>query len=60
MIFQSIVIPMKGGIQGFDWRLDSESDIDSVDLSTGMEELKKRLEVLLGQKPDTPEDERTG
>ncbi|MCD6585586.1 MAG: DEAD/DEAH box helicase [Desulfobacteraceae bacterium] len=37
--------------------LDSESDIDTVDLHTGMEDLKRRLEILLGQKPEAPEDE---
>ncbi|MDA3895425.1 MAG: DEAD/DEAH box helicase, partial [Desulfobacteraceae bacterium] len=37
--------------------LDSESEIDTVDLHTGMEDLKRRLEILLGQKPDAPEDE---
>ena len=37
--------------------LDPNSDVDSVDLSTGMEELKRRLEVLLGAKPEAPIDE---
>jgi len=37
--------------------LDPESNIDRVDLHTGMEALKQRLEVLLGQKPDAPKDE---
>ncbi|MBC2716354.1 MAG: DEAD/DEAH box helicase [Desulfobacteraceae bacterium] len=37
--------------------LDQASDIDTVDLHTGMEDLKRRLEILLGQKPDAPEDE---
>jgi len=37
--------------------LDSESDVTEVDLAAGMEELKKRLEVLLGAKPDAAEDE---
>jgi hypothetical protein len=37
--------------------LDVESDIDQVDLCSGMEELKRRLEVLLGAKPEAPLDE---
>ena len=36
--------------------LDAESDIDKVDLASGMEELKRRLEVLLGAKPEAPLD----
>lgn len=37
--------------------LDAESEVDAVDLGSGMEELKRRLEVLLGAKPDAPIDE---
>jgi superfamily II DNA or RNA helicase len=37
--------------------LDAESDVDQVDLAGGMEELKSRLEVLLGAKPEAPMDE---
>ncbi len=37
--------------------LDPDSELDTVSLQAGMEALKKRLEVLLGQKPDAPEDE---
>lgn len=37
--------------------LDVESKVDSVDLQSGMEELKRRLEVLLGAKPEAPLDE---
>jgi superfamily II DNA or RNA helicase len=37
--------------------LDAESDVDQVDLASGMEELKGRLEVLLGAKPEAPVDE---
>lgn len=37
--------------------LDPDSDIDNVDLSSGVEELKRRLEVLLGAKPEAPVDE---
>ena len=36
--------------------LDAESAIDEVDLASGMEELKRRLEVLLGAKPEAPLD----
>ena len=36
--------------------LDAESEIDTVDLASGMEELKRRLEVLLGAKPEAPLD----
>jgi hypothetical protein len=32
--------------------LDPDSDIDEVELATGMDELKRRLEVLLGAKPE--------
>jgi hypothetical protein len=37
--------------------LDPESKVSAVDLASGMEELKRRLEVLLGKKPDAPIDE---
>ncbi len=37
--------------------LDPDSDVDSVDLAGGMEALKRRLEVLLGAKPEAPLDE---
>ena len=37
--------------------LDPESDIDAVDLHSGMQELKSRLEVLLGARPEAPRDE---
>ena len=37
--------------------LDVESKIVSVDLQSGMEELKRRLEVLLGAKPEAPVDQ---
>jgi superfamily II DNA/RNA helicase len=37
--------------------LDAESDVDQVDLASGMDELKRRLEVLLGAKPEALVDE---
>ncbi len=37
--------------------LDSESDVDTVDMESGSEELQRRLEVLLGAAPDAPTDE---
>ena len=37
--------------------LDVESEVDRVDLASGMEELKSRLEVLLGARPEAPVDE---
>ncbi len=37
--------------------LDVDSEIDQVDLVSGMEELKKRLEILLGAKPEAAVDE---
>jgi hypothetical protein len=36
--------------------LDPASDVRKVDLDSGMEALKRRLEVLLGEKPDAPMD----
>jgi superfamily II DNA/RNA helicase len=36
--------------------LDVESDVTEVELQSGMEELKRRLERLLGQTPATPVD----
>ncbi len=36
--------------------LDPESEVDAVDLSSGIEELKRRLEVLVGPKPEAPLD----
>jgi len=38
--------------------LDPDADATTVDLATGMEELKRRLEVLLGARPEAAEDER--
>jgi SNF2-related domain/Helicase conserved C-terminal domain len=37
--------------------LDPDSKVKTVDLASGMEELKRRLEVLLGTKPDAALDE---
>ncbi|HYV38422.1 MAG TPA: DEAD/DEAH box helicase [Gemmataceae bacterium] len=37
--------------------LDAESEVEQVDLASGMEELKGRLEVLLGAKCEAPVDE---
>ncbi|MBV8068597.1 MAG: DEAD/DEAH box helicase family protein, partial [Acidobacteriaceae bacterium] len=37
--------------------LDAESDVDQVKLEGGMEELRRRLEVLLGARPEAPLDE---
>jgi SNF2 family DNA or RNA helicase len=37
--------------------LDPESDVDRVDLVSGMDDLKGRLEILLGAKPNAPVDE---
>ena len=34
--------------------LDSESDVTQVDFKSGVEELRRRLEVLLGAKPEAP------
>src|SRR5438270_5786 len=37
--------------------LDAESDVDKVDLAGGIEELRRRLEVLLGARPEAPSDQ---
>jgi hypothetical protein len=37
--------------------LDVDSDVDAVHLARNAEDLKRRLEVLLGCKPDAPVDE---
>ncbi len=37
--------------------LDPDSSVDTVDLVSGAEELRRRLEVLLGRAPDAPLDE---
>ena len=37
--------------------LDPETDTSQVEMSTGMEELKRRLEILLGARPEAAEDE---
>jgi superfamily II DNA/RNA helicase len=37
--------------------LDAESEVEQVDLASGMEELKSRLEILLGARPEAPVDE---
>jgi superfamily II DNA/RNA helicase len=36
--------------------LDADSEVTEVDLASGMEELRRRLEVLLGAKPEAPPD----
>jgi superfamily II DNA/RNA helicase len=36
--------------------LDAESDVTQVDLVSGVEELRRRLEVLLGAQPEAPVD----
>ena len=36
--------------------LDVESEVDAVDVASGMQELKGRLEVLLGARPEAPLD----
>jgi hypothetical protein len=36
--------------------LDTSSDVDTVHLASGMEELRSRLEILLGAKPEAPLD----
>jgi hypothetical protein len=37
--------------------LDPDSEDASIDLASSMDELKKRLEILIGNKPDEPQDE---
>jgi len=37
--------------------LDPDYEVSKVDLTRGIDELKKRLEILLGTKPDAPPDE---
>lgn len=37
--------------------LDSQSDVDEIDLVSGIDGLKKKLEVLLGAKPESPIDQ---
>ncbi len=37
--------------------LDPDADATQVDMATGMEELKRRMEILLGAKPEAAEDE---
>ncbi len=37
--------------------LDPDTDLDEVDFSAGMDELKRRLEILLGAKPDALQEE---
>ncbi len=37
--------------------LDLESGVDTVEMMSGVEELKRRLELLLGAKPEPPPDE---
>jgi SNF2 family DNA or RNA helicase len=39
--------------------LDPEASVDTVDMASGMDELKSRLEVLLGARPIAPMDEST-
>jgi superfamily II DNA/RNA helicase len=37
--------------------LDLDSDVDSVAMTTGLDALKQRLEILLGRRPDKPIEE---
>jgi len=37
--------------------LDPDADTSDIDLATGVEELKRRMEILLGARPEAPEDE---
>ena len=37
--------------------LDPDAEVANVDLASGMEELKRRMEILLGTKPEAPSDE---
>ncbi len=37
--------------------LDPDSDVDSVELVSNMEELKRRMEILLGAEPEAPIDQ---
>ena len=37
--------------------LDPDTDTSQVEMSTGMEELKRRMEILLGARPEAAEDE---
>lgn len=37
--------------------LDPDAEATEVDLTSGVEELKRRLEILLGTKPEAPEDQ---
>jgi hypothetical protein len=37
--------------------LDPDADASEVDMATGMEELKRRMEILLGARPEAAEDE---
>jgi len=37
--------------------LDLESNTSEIDLTSGIDELKRRLEILIGQKPDAAVDE---
>jgi hypothetical protein len=37
--------------------LDVDSEVDQLDLASGMDELKGRLEILLGARPEAPVDE---
>jgi SNF2 family DNA or RNA helicase len=41
----------------FNAALDPSSEDDSLDLSAGIDELRRRMEVLIGEKPDAPVDE---
>ncbi|MDA8563135.1 DEAD/DEAH box helicase [Mariniblastus sp.] len=37
--------------------LDSDSDVDEIQMTSGFEEMKRRLEVLIGSRADAPLDE---
>ena len=54
---ESLLGTLSAKHQLFQAVLEPESDVTCVDLSCGIEELKKRLEILLGEKPDVPRDE---
>ena len=54
---ENLLITLAGKQSLFTAVLDPEADVSELSMSSGLEELKKRLEILLGSRPEAAVDE---
>jgi hypothetical protein len=54
---ENLLVTIAGKQSLFTAVLDPEADVSELSMSSGLEELKKRLEILLGNKPKSAIDE---